>query len=129
MKTEEAYKELQHIIIEINEIQARRKEPSGRELSIILPLERAIRKSQQLINSVKTLIGEYSTKTGFKPEKITIRRQKTRWVSCSSSGSISLNLKLICLLENVVHHKVTYLKHRKHNKAFWQTVSQRYPGL
>jgi len=58
MRTEEAYHELQHIITEINEIQKRRRELSDRELSIILPLERAVGKSQQLIDSAKTLISE-----------------------------------------------------------------------
>ena len=58
MRTEEAYKELQEIVTEINEIERRRRELSDRELSIILPLERAVGRSQQLVASVKTLINE-----------------------------------------------------------------------
>ncbi|MEM1582067.1 MAG: hypothetical protein QXK89_06115 [Candidatus Bathyarchaeia archaeon] len=58
MKTEEAYRELQGIVSEINDIQSRRKELSDRELSIILPLERTVGRSPQLISSVKMLIVE-----------------------------------------------------------------------
>ena len=58
MKTEEAYKELQQIVTEINEIQRRRKELSDRELSIIFPLERAIGKSMQILESAKNLVSE-----------------------------------------------------------------------
>ncbi|MEM2914439.1 MAG: M48 family metallopeptidase, partial [Candidatus Bathyarchaeia archaeon] len=81
---------------------------------------------------LEEIIGEYSAKTGFKPEKITIRRQRTKWGSCSKEGNISLNLKLICLPEEtiryIVHHEATHIKHRKHNRAFWQTISQEHPN-
>ncbi|MBS7649045.1 DUF45 domain-containing protein, partial [Candidatus Bathyarchaeota archaeon] len=85
-----------------------------------------------LKKKLEEIIGEYSAKTGFKPNKITIRRQKTKWGSCSTNGNISLNLKLICLPEEtiryIVHHEATHIKHRKHNKAFWQTISQEHPN-
>ncbi|MEM2034237.1 MAG: hypothetical protein QXH32_07065 [Candidatus Caldarchaeum sp.] len=58
MKTEEAYKELQQIVTEINEIQRRRKELSDRELSIILPLERVVGKSMQMVESAKNIVSE-----------------------------------------------------------------------
>jgi len=94
--------------------------------------EQIIRQLKRLLkNRVKKIIDEYSAKTSFKPERITIRRQKTKWGSCSGSGEISLNLKLVCLPEEIikyiVHHEATHLKHRKHNKAFWQAISQQYP--
>ena len=94
--------------------------------------EQIIRQLKRLLkNRVKKIIDEYSAKTSFKPERITIRRQKTKWGSCSGSGEISLNLKLVCLPEEIikyiVHHEATHLKHRKHNKAFWQAVSQQHP--
>jgi molecular chaperone DnaK (HSP70) len=44
--------------MEVNEIQKRREEFTGRELSILLPLEKVVGKSQQLIDSVKSLVKE-----------------------------------------------------------------------
>ncbi|MEM2034238.1 MAG: YgjP-like metallopeptidase domain-containing protein [Candidatus Caldarchaeum sp.] len=89
---------------------------------LIIQLKKLLRKK------LEEIIGEYSAKTGFKPEKIVIRLQKTKWGSCSSNGSLSLNLKLVCLPEEtiryIVHHEIIHLKHKKHDKAFWKTVSQ-----
>jgi predicted metal-dependent hydrolase len=95
--------------------------------------EQIIKQLKRLLkNKVKKIIDEYSAKIGFKPERVTIRHQKTKWGSCSRGGEISLNLKLVCLPEEtikyIVHHEVTHLKHRKHNKAFWQIISQEYPN-
>ncbi|MCS7144823.1 MAG: HsdR family type I site-specific deoxyribonuclease [Archaeoglobaceae archaeon] len=58
IKTEDAYNELKQVVTEINEIQARRKELSDRELSILIPIEKAVGKSQELIDSVKKLVIE-----------------------------------------------------------------------
>ena len=55
---QEAYQKLVQIITEVNEIQQRRKELTDRELSILLPLERTVGKSQQLIDSIKALMAE-----------------------------------------------------------------------
>ncbi|MCS7144824.1 MAG: M48 family metallopeptidase [Archaeoglobaceae archaeon] len=85
-----------------------------------------------LKEKIVEIVDDYFAKTGFKPKKITIRQQKTKWGSCSSNGNISLNLKLVCLPEEkiryIVYHEVTHLRHRKHNKAFWQTISEEYPN-
>jgi len=55
---QEAYQKLVQIITEVNEIQKRRKELSDRELCILLPLEKIVGKSQQLIESIKILVAE-----------------------------------------------------------------------
>ncbi|MEM2373222.1 MAG: YgjP-like metallopeptidase domain-containing protein [Thermoproteota archaeon] len=96
-------------------------------------IEQIIEQLKELLrNKIEEIMAEYSVKMGFKPEKIIIRRQKTKWGSCSTSGNISLNLKLVCLPEEtiryIIHHEVTHLKYRRHNRAFWQAVSQEYPN-
>ena len=58
MKTEEAYRELQQMVTEINEIQQRKKELNDRELSIILPLERVLGKSMKIVELAKNLVCE-----------------------------------------------------------------------
>ena len=57
-KVEEAYQKLSQIITELGDLQKRRKEFTDRELSILLPLEKAIGKSQQLTDSIKALLNE-----------------------------------------------------------------------
>jgi hypothetical protein len=60
-KLEEAYQKLNQTIMEINEIQQRRKELTDRELSILIPIEKVLGKSQQLTKSIKALIKELET--------------------------------------------------------------------
>jgi len=81
---------------------------------------------------VKPIIDEYASKFGFKPNKMLIKRQQTKWGSCSGRKNITLNLKLVCLPEEtiryIIFHELTHLKHKRHNQAFWQTISQEFPN-
>jgi predicted metal-dependent hydrolase len=81
---------------------------------------------------VESIIGDYSLRFGFKPNRVLIWRQKTKWGSCSSKGNITLNLKLVCLPEHmvkyVVFHELTHLNFKGHNRKFWQTVGMEFPN-
>lgn len=53
---------------------------------------------------------------------VTIRRQKTRWGSCSASGRINLNDKLLFLprplMQHVLLHELAHTRHMNHSQAF-----------
>jgi predicted metal-dependent hydrolase len=73
----------------------------------------------------------FSKELGVIVKRVSFRRMKTRWGSCSSLGNISINSRLCylpeSLIEYVVHHEVCHLKNRKHNKHYWNLVSLKYP--
>jgi len=81
---------------------------------------------------IKPIIEEYVKKYGVHPNKIIIRRQQTKWGSCSDRKNISLNLKLVCLPEEVIRyiilHEMTHLKYKRHNQTFWQIINQEFPN-
>jgi len=61
-----------------------------------------------------------------------IRGQRTRWASCSSSGRMSFNWRLLLaperVLEYVVWHEVCHLEVLDHSPRFWALVERHCPG-
>ncbi len=69
--------------------------------------------------------------TGTSYSKLTIRGQRTRWASCSPSGAMSFNWRLLlapeAVLDYVVWHEVCHLKIMDHSPRFWALVAQWCP--
>ncbi len=62
---------------------------------------------------------------------LTIRAQKTRWASCSSTGAMSFNWRLllapVVVLDYVVEHEVCHLEVMDHSPRFWALLESRVP--
>jgi predicted metal-dependent hydrolase len=62
---------------------------------------------------------------------LTIRGQKTRWASCSSTGAMSFNWRLLlapeAVLDYVVEHEVCHLEVMDHSPRFWALLESRVP--
>jgi hypothetical protein len=69
---------------------------------------------------------------GFRVSRITIRRQRSRWGSCSQHGAISLNQKLLFLppqlVEQVCLHELCHTVHLNHSPEFWSLLESLAPG-
>jgi predicted metal-dependent hydrolase len=54
---------------------------------------------------------------------VVIKSQRTRWASCSSKKTISLNLRLLCLPEEIVRyvllHELAHCRYMNHSRKFW----------
>lgn len=76
-------------------------------------------------------IWDLSRQLGFAMTGATIRRQRTRWGSCSSRGKISMNCSLLFMPPPVVRylmvHELSHLQHLNHSSAFWRTVELHEP--
>lgn len=70
-------------------------------------------------------------RNGTTYERIAIRDQKTRWGSCSSSGTLSFNWRLLlapeAVLDYVVEHEAAHIEVRDHSAAFWSLMDARVP--
>jgi predicted metal-dependent hydrolase len=68
---------------------------------------------------------------GFSFERIIVRRQRTRWGSCSTRGTISLNCCLLFQRPEVVRylliHELVHTLHMNHSRRFWQRVARHCP--
>ncbi|NTW68898.1 MAG: M48 family metallopeptidase [Chlorobiaceae bacterium] len=67
----------------------------------------------------------------FSYASATVRLQHSRWGSCSSRRSITLNSKLLFLPEHLVRyimvHELCHTVHMNHSRAFWSLVHQHDP--
>lgn len=69
----------------------------------------------------------WSERMGADYDKLSIRGQKTRWGSRSTSGTISLNWRLMLLPEAVadyvIIHELAHVDHMDHSPEFWARVA------
>lgn len=63
---------------------------------------------------------------GFEFRRVQIRRQRTRWGSCSGTGTISLNVCALfqepCVMRYLLVHELSHTKHMNHSRRFWSLV-------
>ncbi len=66
-------------------------------------------------------------RAGLAYTKLTIRSQRTRWASCSRSGAMSFNWRLLLapepVLDYVVWHEVCHLEVMDHSPRFWALLA------
>ncbi len=67
----------------------------------------------------------------FHWKRVSIRRQKTQWGSCSRSGTLAFNYKLLLvpphLADYVIVHELCHLAVFNHSKKFWLEVERMIP--
>jgi predicted metal-dependent hydrolase len=70
-------------------------------------------------------------RAGTRYSSLSIRNQRTRWASCSSTGSMSFNHRLLLapeeILEYVIEHEVAHLEVLDHSPRFWRLLARRSP--
>ena len=68
----------------------------------------------------------YAKLYNYSYEKCRLTHANTRWGSCSSNRTISLNIGLMkvpeVLRDYVILHELAHLNHMDHSKAFWAEV-------
>jgi len=91
---------------------------------------------QQAKKQAKALFEEesrlYSSQMNCGYTKLRLSSAKTRWGSCSSNGTISINFSLyfapIEIRHYVIIHELAHVKHQNHSSRFWNFVARFDPN-
>ena len=72
-------------------------------------------------------VDEYSKKMNLFPTSISYRKNKRTWGSCNYKNGLNFNILLmkfpIEVMEYVIIHELSHIKHKNHSKDFWNLVS------
>jgi len=70
-------------------------------------------------------------KAGIKPTSVKIKNQNKRWGSCSRTGVVRFNWKVVMtpvsVMDYVITHEICHLIHGNHSPQFWQKVQAIVP--
>ena len=106
------------------------------ELIVVVPQEDKEACKKLLVRWIKkqakvellSQLEQVSLRIGIPYNKAMIRGQTTRWGSCTSKKSISLNYKLLFfpkeLMLHVMIHELCHTIHMNHSAKFWHLVAQ-----
>ena len=76
---------------------------------------------------LEAMLNTQASALGFKYRNISVRRQRSRWGSCSVRGTINLNVALAFQPPEVVRylliHELAHTRFMNHSPRFWATVA------
>jgi predicted metal-dependent hydrolase len=92
-------------------------------------IERFYRRAAQ--GEIASRLDRACAQAGTSYSGLQIRGQRTRWASCSRSGAMSFNWRLLLgpepVLDYVVWHEVCHLEVMDHSPRFWALLAERCP--
>ncbi len=80
---------------------------------------------------IEPLIEIEGNRLGLEAGNVRIGNQRTRWGSCSTTGTLSFNWRLVLgrpqALHYVVVHELMHLRHHNHSRNFWNDLALAFP--
>lgn len=87
--------------------------------------------ADQALSYIPKRLEYYAPQIGVTYGRVTIRRQKSRWGSCSSKGNLNFNCLLMLsppeVIDSVVVHELCHRKEMNHSERFYTEVLRVYP--
>lgn len=103
----------------------------GDEQACVAALRRWLHRRAR--ESLIPILEKISQRVGLRFSRVFIKRQRTRWASCSRNHAISLNAKLLfldlALVEYCMIHELCHVQEMNHSKRFWSLVRHFSPDF
>ena len=101
----------------------------GSRAQVLAAIDRWYRREAR--RRIEPLAGVEGRRLGLEAKKVRIGNQRTRWGSCSTSGTLSFNWRLMIgrpeALHYVVVHELMHLRHHNHSRNFWNDLAVAFP--
>lgn len=82
---------------------------------------------QQAKNYIPNRVEQIAKRYWYDYNKIKITSAKTRWWSCTSAKNLNFTFRLILtppeIIDYVIYHELSHLRHMNHSRQFWNEVS------
>lgn len=86
---------------------------------------------QRAFEMLNQKVAQFAPQVGAHPSQIEIKSFKARWGSCSSTGIVQFNWRIMLaparMVEYVVVHELCHLLQHNHSKAYWREVERVMP--
>lgn len=96
-----------------------------------LPREVRLWLAARFVERLAERMIHWSRHTGLFPQLVKPSNACGRWGSCTRAGVVRVSWRTICLppevIDYVIVHELSHLKHFNHSPAFWETVRAFYP--
>lgn len=92
-------------------------------------LKKVIR--EMLESKLSALCERKAEEMGARYQKVSIRKTRHRWGSCSADSKLSFSLMLATAPEHVIEylvvHELSHVLHKNHGRRFWEMVARYKP--
>jgi predicted metal-dependent hydrolase len=124
-----AFAERERAWIERQQRRSDDHQDRGRAAPLAPDVERELRDRARCELPARLL--ELAKEQGLTVARVSVRNQRWRWGSCSRTGNICLNWRLVQLpasvRDYVMIHELMHLKRMDHSPAFWKLVAGACP--
>jgi predicted metal-dependent hydrolase len=88
--------------------------------------------TNEAAKDLRIAVATHTAALGIPARRIAIRDTKSRWGSCSSTGTLSFSWRLIMapplVLDYLAAHEVAHLKELNHSNRFWRLLHELCPA-
>lgn len=87
---------------------------------------------EQTARIIEERLSQIAARTGLSYNKFSIKKQSSRWASCSKKRNLNFNLLLaaapVDVIDYVIVHELAHTVELNHSKRFWQVVQDADPA-
>lgn len=82
---------------------------------------------------INYLVENFSKEIGCVPNRIFVKRMRTKWASCSKKGNVTVNSQAKYLpeplIKYILFHEMVHMINPKHDTLFWKYIEAKFRDI